>query len=107
MSKRSTKKESAPMTDVVQTKPLHHLKSGDRVTRMLAGKLAMLMEVTGVDAGVITCAAVEPDGTLIHAGWTFSAANGGEIDEDLGWNPPTTPTGSFIVDDIAKATHNE
>lgn len=89
------------MTTVVPTKSFHHLKPGDRVTRMLAGKIAMPMEVTSIADGVITCAAIEPDGTLIHAGWTFSAENGGEIDEDLGWNPPATATGSFLVEQNA------
>jgi hypothetical protein len=72
-----------------------HLKPGDRVTRMLAGTLPMEMQVTQNEDGVITCAAVEGD-VLIHAGWTFNADNGGEIDADLGWDPPRTPTGSIL-----------
>lgn len=73
-----------------------HLKPGDRVIRMLAGIQPMTMEVTRVDDGVITCAAVQDDGSLFRGDWTFNADNGGEIDEDLGWDPPRTPTGSIL-----------
>lgn len=62
------------------------LKPGDRVVRMLAGTIPMPLTVTSIENGVITCGA-----------YTFNAENGGEIDEDLGWNPPHTPTGSILV----------
>ena len=75
----------------------HHLKPGDKITRMLAGKIAMPMQVTKVEGKIITCAAIEGDG-LFEGDWTFNADNGGEIDLDLGWDPPRTPTGSVLTE---------
>lgn len=75
----------------------HHLKRGDRVTRLLSGTIPMEMQVIKVAGNVITCAAVESDGSLFMGDWTFNADNGGEIDKDLGWDPPRTPTGSVLL----------
>lgn len=62
------------------------LKVGDSVTRMLAGSIPMPLKVTKIEGHVIHCGA-----------YTFHADNGGEIDEDMGWDPPRTPTGSILV----------
>ena len=75
-----------------------HLKVGDNVTRMLAGTIPMPMRVTKIDGHIITCVALEENGDVVpYCDWTFHADNGGEIDEELGWNPPHTPTGSVLV----------
>lgn len=63
-----------------------HLKVGDRVVRMLAGKLPMDLKVTKVEGNIITC-----------GWWTFDMETGAEIDEDLGWGPPPKWTGSYLV----------
>lgn len=84
---------------------LRNLKPGDRVNRLLAGTHPMLMEVTKVEDHVITCAAVQEDGSLFRGEWTFNADNGGEIDLELGWDPPRTPTGS-ILREIPRNDHD-
>lgn len=62
------------------------IKEGDKVTRMLAGKIPMKLKVTKVDDRLIHCGA-----------WTFSRITGGEIDEDLGW-AEDTHTGSYLIE---------
>ncbi len=64
----------------------NNVKPGDNVIRMLAGTIPMPLKVTKVENGIIHCGP-----------YTFNADNGGEIDEDLGWDPPRTPTGSILV----------
>ena len=51
------------------------IKPGDTVTRLLAGIIPMPMTVTAVTPDRIICGA-----------WSFSRANGAEIDEELGWD---------------------
>jgi hypothetical protein len=61
-----------------------HLKPGDTVTRMLGGVVPMVMVV---ERNVIHCG----------GGWTFDAATGAEIDEELGWGPAPGITGSYLI----------
>jgi hypothetical protein len=63
-----------------------HVKVGDKVVRMLAGKIRMELTVTAVEETKIVC-----------GWWDFDRATGAEIDEDLGWGPPPLITGSFLV----------
>jgi hypothetical protein len=61
------------------------VKVGDLVTRMFGGVPALELTVT------------EVADDLIHCGpWTFRKDNGGEVDEDLGWDG-VTRTGSVLV----------
>lgn len=62
-------------------------KVGDKVTRMLAGKIPMELEVT------------EIDDYFIHCGpWKFDKTWGYEVDEALGWGiGDDIITGSYIV----------
>lgn len=63
-----------------------HIKVGDVITRMLAGKVPMQLKVSEVTEDKII------------AGWyTFDRIYGAEIDEDLNWGPPPLATGSFIL----------
>lgn len=64
-------------------KPLHALKVGDEVVRMLSGTIPMTLKVTEVTPERIVC-----------GWWEFDIENGAEIDEELGWNRHMT--GSFI-----------
>lgn len=63
---------------------------GDEITRMLAGSIPMKLKVTEITEDRIIC-----------GGWEFDKKTGAEIDDDLGWGPPTLEepnkmTGSFI-----------
>lgn len=60
---------------------------GQKVTRMLAGKIPMELKVTDVTESLIVCGP-----------WTFDLVTGAEVDEDLGWGPPPLVTGSFLID---------
>lgn len=95
------------------------LQVGDRVIRMLAGKIPMNMIVSKVEKGVITCVMnlkerKEAIGGAIRIAkmlganeedinrleneppyWTFDVVTGAEIDTDLGWDGKTT-TGSYL-----------
>ena len=73
-----------------------NVQPGEEIVRMLA-ELPMLMVVTDVKDGIITCAAKEKDGRLFYGGWTFDQATGAEIDEDLHWGPKYGITGSFLT----------
>lgn len=66
-----------------------HLKIGDTVTRMLAGKLPQKMVVAEVNESLITCG----------GGWTFDRATGVEEDEYLQWGVKFGRTGSYLVED--------
>lgn len=94
------------------------LQVGDRVIRMLGGKIPMKMIVIEVNSSTITCV-MEPkdelesrekvealakmfgmnddDAEKIASStpkWTFSTETGGEIDIRLGWNGKIT--GSYL-----------
>jgi hypothetical protein len=63
---------------------------GDRVTRMIAGVIPQELAVTEIKEDRFVCGA-----------WEFDLKTGAEIDDDLGWGPPTPEepgkmTGSFI-----------
>lgn len=53
----------------------------------MAGVIPMDMRVERIDDGVI----------YMVGGWTFDAATGAEIDDDLGWGPDKGVTGSHLV----------
>jgi hypothetical protein len=76
---------------------LKELHTGDRVTRLLAGVIPMEMEIVEIKDGLLICAAVQEDGSLFMGEWSFCQQTGGEVDPDLGWFPPLTPTGSVLV----------
>lgn len=59
------------------------LKVGDLVERMVAGRVAMTLEVTQIEPDRIRCGP-----------WSFHPQTGGEIDIDLGWDG--IKTGSYI-----------
>lgn len=65
-----------------------HIKAGDKVTRMLGGKIPMEMRVTEVDDAFIYIGP-RPDG------WKFRRDNGAEVDEVLGWDGIHI-TGSYL-----------
>jgi hypothetical protein len=73
------------------------VKTGDVVTRMLAGVIPCELNVTDVDD------------KLIHCGpWTFDRVTGAEVDEDLGWGPgPGQHTGSFLTWKPVKVAKDE
>jgi len=62
---------------------------GDKVTRFLGG-IPMDLKVTEIT-----------DDTIVCGPWTFDKKTGAEIDEEIGWGPPTPEepnrmTGSYI-----------
>jgi hypothetical protein len=78
------------MSDGVKiVKTFRFVKVGERVTRMLAGRVPMEMMVSSVDEELIYCGA-----------WTFNRDFGYEVDLDLGWGVEVNGeimTGSFLV----------
>lgn len=72
-----------------------HVKKGDVVTRMLAGKIPMKVIVGKVDDDFIYTSSEDGIVTL-QEGWKFRRENGAEVDEDLGWDG-ITHTGSFLA----------
>lgn len=64
-----------------------HVKVGDVVTRLLAGKIPMKMLVTHVDTKTMTCG----------GGWMFDRETGWEEDSDLGWGVDFGRTGSHLI----------
>ena len=52
---------------------------------MLGGTIPMKLSVSAIADRIITCCA-----------WQFDKATGAEIDEDLGWGPPSLMTGSYL-----------
>lgn len=64
-----------------------HIKPGDVVTRMLAGRVPMKLKVTKVSDELIYC-----------GDWMFSRRTGDEIDPDLGWAEYSS--GSFLKEPI-------
>lgn len=59
--------------------PFASVKVGDKLTRVLGGKVPMPVTVTAVTADRIVCGP-----------WTFSRLNGAELDDFLGWTELTT-----------------
>lgn len=76
------------------------LKPGDHVIRMLAGVLPMEMRVLRIEGDTLVCFPVEASDFMNESDpgscYTFNRDNGGEIDLELGWNPPHTMTGSIL-----------
>lgn len=66
----------------------HEIKTGDIVTRMLAGSVSMKLNVTKIDEAYIYC-----------GDWKFRRDNGGEVDEKIGWDGVTI-TGSQLIKDL-------
>lgn len=64
-----------------------YVKPEDKVVRLLAESIPMELTVTKIEDGIIHTV----------GGWTFSVANGAEIDEDLDWNEEMT--GSRLLTD--------
>lgn len=60
-------------------------KVGDKVERVIAGRLFMMMTVTKVEGDTVWC-----------GDWEFDAKSGMEVDPDLGWGPAYNVTGSII-----------
>jgi hypothetical protein len=68
------------------------MKVGDKVTRLLAGTIPMELTITRLTDDRVICG---------EDGWQFDRKTGAEIDDELGWGPPTPEepgkmTGSFI-----------
>ena len=72
-----------------------HLKSGDRVLRLIDGRL-MAMVVREVCPTVIICDACLGDGVL-PGGWEFDRETGIEEDEELGWGVKYSKSGSVSL----------
>ena len=66
--------------------PYHTIQTGDRLTRMLGGKVPMLVTVTGVNYLA---------GTLTAGAWLFNRDTGMEIDPAMGWDGVNS-TGSTL-----------
>lgn len=77
-----------------------HLKKGDKVTRMLAGKLPMPMLVMEVSENRIFCVAENAGQEHWEAEemWQFDRDTGVEEDHDLGWGVQFGQTGSFLTE---------
>jgi len=69
------------------------LKPGDKVTRMLAGCVAMEMQVEKIENNQYHCTV----NGVKDAVWTFDVTTGFEIDEELGWGPAHGYSGSYLV----------
>ena len=63
------------------------VKVGDQVTRLLAEKIPMKLNVSEVTETLI----------ITHGGWQFERENGVEYDEDLQWGTKWGYTGSYLV----------
>lgn len=79
-----------------------HVKVGDTVTRMLAGKIPMELPVTKVDDKLIYCGFDDPE-----QAWTFDRVGGIEVDHDLRWGPEYGATGSYLVAVVPGATNGD
>lgn len=113
----------------MQKRSFGHLKEGDRVIRLLAGK-EIPMKVTRVRNSVITCEIDRPEEEILAGvrkgaeavsqitgvpvaesefkvpDWHFSAVTGGEIDVHLGYDGIYTC--SFLKErDDSKSNHSE
>ena len=78
-----------------------HLKTGDKVTRMLAGTIPMQMIVKEVTPELLVCDVdVEPSPVTDGGYWTFDRLTGAEVDEELGWGPATGVTGSVLKESV-------
>jgi hypothetical protein len=77
---------------------MDEIKVGDTVTRWLAGTIPMELRVTEVTDTEILCGER-------GVGWMFDKKTGAEIDEELGWGPPPSRTGSFIR--VSGVTYSE
>lgn len=71
---------------VTELKALPELKVGDKVTRMLDGKVFMILLVSEVKDDRYVCAL-----------WEFDKKWGMEIDDVLGWGPEYGLTGTYII----------
>ena len=75
-------------------KKLEKVKVGDRLTRMLGGKIPVEVIVGRIDEKFVYTSSA--DGVIpLEEGWKFLISTGGEVDEDLGWDG-LTHTGSYI-----------
>lgn len=77
-----------------------HLKVGDRVYRLLGGKVTMEMEVTEVKDEIIVCGVVTKAGKVAPFGWEFDRKTGMEEDDDLGWGVAHGATGSYLTEKL-------
>lgn len=71
-----------------------HVKAGDTVTRMFAGKIPMNLKVSYVTDKLIVCGKDE------HSGWCFDRKVGFEVDKQIGWGLQkngSIHTGSYLV----------
>lgn len=81
----------------LNTMAFFDLKYGDKILRLLGGSLPMEMYVISNEEDVITCTVSEGlDDPNTQLKWTFDAASGAEIDDDLGWGPAYGVTGSVL-----------
>ena len=72
-----------------------HVKEGDPVPRMLAGRVSMEVKVLKVDDLHIYCECPIAPGDIDEC-YKFSRMNGAEIDERIGWDEEKT--GSVLVE---------
>ena len=63
------------------------LKEGDKVTRLLAGKVPMTMTVEKVEDNLL----------IMKGGWMFDRKTGVEEDPDLNWGVKFGRTGSYLT----------
>jgi len=82
------------MKSVTNLGDFSDVKVGDIVIRLLAGTVAMKLNVVKVDDKLIY--AVAPDGPQ-NDPWTFDRKCGLEEDEVLGWGIKFGATGSYLV----------
>lgn len=88
---------------VLKTKSFVEAKVGDKVTRMVAGTLAVPMTVVEIKGDLLVCSADDsPQGIF----WEFDINTGMEVDESLEWGPKFRATGSILVPTAPKSTTN-
>jgi phage baseplate assembly protein gpV len=73
------------------------LKSGDRVLRIIGGKIPMNMLVRKIENGLIYCEAVDSPGWKDDELWTFEEGTWVEYDPDLKWGSKYGATGSYLT----------
>jgi hypothetical protein len=77
-----------------------HLREGDKVIRLMGGKLRMTMVVREVQADLVVCDAIDKETkSVFRGGWTFDRNSGIEEDADLGWGVSFGRTGSVLINE--------
>lgn len=68
-----------------------HVREGDLVTRLVAGRLPVRLRITKIDQTLIYCGGTD------ESAWMFDRRTGAEVDHDLHWGPLYGRTGSYLV----------